>query len=232
MANLVGAGALAAGQARFDYVLPRVVSYLIQDVVTKSLNENLSLEMSVTEFLITRTYPIAGASARLLDAFLESAFVTSDPDAPINLTLAPFQSPANAYRRLQKAATLVTKWEMKPEEATWLFASGTTWLDPLALPVAPTATALPYFEKWDHTVPLIGLRDSLANGATVLRRLYQAANNAATTQVAYLSQLSQSLSWNLPDLQLLVGPQGLNLSFPADFQDEWALIQCRSALEG
>jgi len=90
---------------------------------------------------------------------------------------------------------------MEPEEVPWIFAAGTTWLDPLALPVARSATALSHFEKWEHTGDLIGLRDSLANGGVVLSQLLQAAINAATTEAAYLSQLSQTLSWNLTDLQ-------------------------------
>ncbi len=182
----------------------------------------------------------AGFPESYLQVFTDIAFVTSSPaiDAPaVDAALTPSAPPATllyyqtrALVKLKKISTLVNRLALHTPELAWLIANapGQGWLDLDALPAASAVLPPSLYVPWTKLIQMCQLRNQLTPGQPFTVLLPDTA--AAPPKAAYLATLTALASWNLTDLEFLVGAQGLNFSDYWDPATFGKLNACFAAL--
>jgi hypothetical protein len=226
-AKLVGPSAIAGNKTadRFACVLGPVTSYLrdreARSLVKQRLSAALKLPPQATSSLLTQILTAqVDAGQRAIADFLPAYGATRDQQR-------------GGYLRLQKAATIITRMKLTPEELAWIATAG--WLDLNALPVAPTATGQPLFGAWERLVDFAGLRDAVRSDKAALLELLRMAaaqsdaNGKPIDGATYLPALAQRAGWDLGDLTYLAGAFGW--TFPGSYTDERNLLRLKACFD-
>ena len=220
-------------EQRFSLVLTKLLSYLrnslSESLVKQILAEALKLEVEVIAQLLAQwvnspTHP----AQKSITEFLAVEFVGSNPS--VKLTADSFPDQFRTFILLHKIATLLSTFNITPEQLRWLFEYGLSvgWLDLNALPLDPADSASVAFTGWERLVDLFQLRDQLPLGEATLTEIFALAQDAQTTEAALLQKLSERTGWKEEDLQFLVGAQGFGYTFPDAYKDEQALLRLRA----
>lgn len=241
-AKLVGGGALAAGQARFEYVLERTLAYKITTqstgLIVQTLAQQLGLESKTAALLLESWFP----SATVPGAYLITDFLalpntplsdTSDPIAPSTPGFAGYFA---AYTALAKTALLISTLRLGTDDVSWWHESGIAagWLDPTALPTAPQPDAGGRCYRLTRLITAANLRRGMPIPNPTFPALFGPA--ATLTKSAYLSQLSAKTGWDASGLTVLCGDPNnnaalgeLSLLYPDDYRAETALARLLGA---
>lgn len=240
-------------EERYNYVLEPLLIYLQREALVKQkLADALGLSMEVGELLLSELVlslcelvpslcddgtekAITGddGTKKAITDFLDHKFVNSKEDP---LTAEKFPKQFKQFLLLHKIATIITRFDIPSEELTWLFqyGPGLGLLDLNTLPLVETGYAELLFRAWSKMVKLGFLRGELPPGEPTLFSLMRMLHEATMTEDVdeaedkfnkFIKALSERTGWSRDDLEFLMGPQGFDLSFPSDFQNENALEQ-------
>lgn len=241
VAAVGGAGALAAGGARYEYVLERLLAYfrrtLGTGVVVQQLAEALGLPIAAVVELVSSWFRSEADPTRpVVEDFLALPGVARDParDAdPIARDEAGFAVYFREYAALDKAAQVISTFGFTTEEAVWLHDFGVAegWLDVTTLPAAPTATPQGRFARWRRLGDAAALKSTLRSDGTPFTSLSDLARSGAT-KATYFAALEARSRWPADSLRLLAGDPAnaadnglLGLTYPADYRSERALAR-------
>jgi hypothetical protein len=227
---------LTSAVERFNYVLPALLVYLDQTqssgLVKKRLAEDFGVDIRTAEIMVQMQQTPKNT---YLDLFLSPAFVASTG------TIDPVQMAAqfDGYRLLQKSALIIGKLRIGADELAAIRAvdaNGKTraarvgWLQFEELPLTPQPGAAALLGAWERMADLFGLRDSLPRVKPSLFDIF-AKVDAMTPLPLLVGDIAKLTGWSASDLVDVIAAQGLNLQFPADYQDERGLIHVKMCLD-
>jgi hypothetical protein len=236
-AQLVGPPALLTGAAsRFSYVLFALQTGAVltarRNLIKQKLSTVFRLQLPIMDELLRVAITSTKTPGKFaMDDFLAlSAIIKADPTQA--LTPAQCGDQIRTYDLLAKVAILITKFRVRPNQVAWLtsFGAAAGWIDFNALPTSPQTSATTLFAAWKRTDDLFALRDGLPGGGDTLDALFSMARDPTVTEALILAALAGRTGWLLADIQTLAGPQGLNLAFPAAYQDERGIALLRAAM--
>jgi Neuraminidase-like domain/Salmonella virulence plasmid 28.1kDa A protein len=236
-AKLVGPPpSLTAAPDRYSYVLFALQTSATiaarRNVIKQKLSVALTLQPKMVDQLLTRTITSTKTPGSFaMDDFLALASITkADPKQPLTPADCPDQ--ISTYDLLVKVVMVLLRFKVRPEQLAWLGSYGPAvgWLDLNALPTTPQPSAGTLFTAWQRTADLFALRDALPSGSDTLGVIFTMARDASVTETALLTELAHRTRWSLDDLQALSGSAGLNLTYPAAFQDERGIARLHVAL--
>jgi hypothetical protein len=251
-ANLVGAAALVAGQARYEYVLKGVLSYEITThstgLVVQTLAQALGIENQTAQLLLEKWFPSATAGQFLIADFLAlTTLPLSNVTDPISPTADPAFAPYfTSYASLARVALLISTLKLGVDDVSWWQASGVSagWLDPTKLPPplvpgAPSpASAGGRFYELGRLIAATNVRNNVPIQNPTFQTLFTPAGTL--TKSAYLTQLASQTQWPAATLAVLCGDPTndaalgeLTLSYPRDYEGEVALarlLPCQAIL--
>ncbi|KAJ9643644.1 hypothetical protein H2199_004323 [Coniosporium tulheliwenetii] len=232
---LLNTPAVTAAQ-RFSRVLSKVLPYLLDTLsdqtVKQKLGQATGLTTQVVDPLLSKW--LKYAAVHLISLFRAQAFAESNKLLAVSFERFPDQF--QAFRLLEKVATVITGFKFTITELSWLFEfrkiiadPSTGWLDLSSLPLifTPAATS---FESWERLVSLVQLRDALPKGKDTLGAILVAARQPGITDRQLFHLLADPLKWDVEDLKALVGANGLNLQFPYAYRDEVAITNILRAM--
>ncbi len=143
-----------------------------------------------------------------------------------------FEPVTRSYRRLDKAARLVTGLELSDAHLVWLTAQGRLDLDGLPMSSAQgQSKGVALLQRWRQLVSLQALRKKLPRGDTDLYAVLRAATPAAA-----LTELLAATGWEKSTVEALLGAEGLALgsdalTLPADPAVEPPLLRLARAVD-
>ncbi|MFL5694644.1 MAG: neuraminidase-like domain-containing protein, partial [Ktedonobacteraceae bacterium] len=224
-AKLVGPSAsLTTKEDRFAYVLAGLLPYLSkianESFIKQQLGNALQLQAAIIHQLLTSfVKSVTDATRPSIQVFLDPAFIANNAS----------QDQFNMFILLQKVAALITSFKITAQELPWIAQNGPAlgWLDFNALPLAPTGIS-PLFTGWERLLDLIRLRNSLPASETSLFDVFALAASPTATQTGVLQKLSDATTWDMDNLQFLIGSQCLGFTFPDAYKDERALERLRA----
>ena len=244
--SLVGAGALAAGEARHEYVLRNLLAYVIKTlstgVVVQTLAQELGLENQTAALLLESWFPSAGIAGEYLiaDFLALPNLALADSTDPISPTAPSFAPYFASYAALAKAALLIRTLKLGVEDVGWWQSGGVAagLLDPTTLPSTPQSGADGRFYRLARLIAATGVRNTMPIPNGTFATLFTPA--ASLTKSAYLTHLADVTEWPAATLAVLCGDPTsdaalgeLSLAYPDDYQDEVALsrlLGCMSVL--
>ena len=241
VAAVGGAGSLATGSARYEFVLERLLAHFRQTLgtgaVVQQLSEALGLPIATVVELVSSWFRSdADATRPMIEDFLALPEVARDParDAdPVARDEAGFAVYFREYASLDKAAQVISRFGFTTEEAIWLHDFGVAegWLDIANLPASPTATPQGRFARWGRLADAAALKTRLPSDGTPFTSLCDLARGGATKE-AYFTALETRTRWPADSLRLLAGDPAnpadgglLGLNYPADYRSERALTR-------
>jgi hypothetical protein len=236
-----GSGDLAAGTARYEYVLERLLATLRRalgtGVVVQQLAEALGLPIATVADLTGSWFQsILDPTLPVVEDFLALPGVARDPgreSEPIGRDEAGFGARFDEYVALHKAAQVVSGFAFTPEEVSWLHDFGVAegWLDPADLPGAPAATPGGRFVRWRRLADAALLKTSLPSDGTSFTTLLDPARTGADKATCFAA-LQARTRWPAEGLRALAGDPAnvadrglLGLTFPGDYRSERALAR-------
>lgn len=215
-------------QARYEYVLRPLVTYLSRSLSTQFVVQTvavaLSLESAVAEAVLAEYITAPNdSSKKAIDIFLG-----------IDLNATTYtDSEFNIYRLLHKVATVLTALKVTAQELPWVFAKGPArgWLDlrrlPLTIP-SDTDAALQY-AGWKRLVALYSFRDAYpAAGDVTVFSVFDLVDTGSDRDGVFAT-LSSLTGWDTLDMDYLTAASGFNLTYPDDCHDERYLVQLQAA---
>ncbi|MGF6971567.1 hypothetical protein OKW43_008662 [Paraburkholderia sp. WC7.3g] len=235
-AQLVGPPPLIKdAPSRFSYVLFALQTTAVltarRNVVKQKLSTALKLEPAIVDDLLTIVIKSTKAPGKVaIDDFLLLASIEKT-DPKQSLTPAQCVDQIRTYGLLAKVAMVIAKFHVRTNQAAWLTSFGPSvgWLDFNSLPTTSQPAASTLFAAWKRTADLFALRDALPGGGDTLETVFNMARDPSVTQTQILAELANRTNWSLDDLQTIVGPQILNLTFPTAYQDERGITLIRAA---
>jgi peptidoglycan hydrolase-like protein with peptidoglycan-binding domain len=244
-AKLAGAGALPAGQKRFEYVLDGLLAYERRTrstgLVVQSLAQALGLRTATAALLLNDWFPSAstpGAHA-IVDFLALPDVALSDTTDPIPPDAPGFGSYFTTYAALAKAALIIASLNLTSEDVDWWHGSGIKlgWLDPTTLPTSAAATAQGRFYGLSRILAARNVRDRIAIPSGSFKKLFGLAGGS-TTKDSYLRQLEALTQWPADTLNTLCGDPAatpannglLSLTYPDDYRSEVALGRLAPAI--
>jgi hypothetical protein len=228
---------------RFGKVLQNLLPHLRNTFsnrdITQKVSHALALENQIAEALLTQWVHAPGfePTQPAIVAFRARTFADSSPNVPIRRVA--FRDQFATFTLLHKIALTVKKFQITARQLPWLFAyrqrdgdPTAEWLDMNALPLTLDGGAGGNirFVGWERLRSLFKLRDSLPMGEITLDAVFAQVRTPTVSQAATLSTLEALVKWKAEDVATLVGPQGFNLAFPADYKDERALLRVAQSL--
>ncbi len=243
--QLVGGAALAAGEARYEYMLQHILTYerqtLGRGLVIQTLGQALNLSSAITADLLTGWFPsVSNPAAFAIDDLLAlPTLPLSDTSDPILPTNAPFVPYFTLYGQLAKTALLITSLNLSTDDYLWWHHKGVGlgWINPTTLPTSATATAQGNFASWNRLLIAKHVRDTLPTTAPGFATAFDLADNATPpptylTKAQYMTKLTALTQWPADALKTFcgdpanAGDQGLlTLVYPDDFVCERALAR-------
>src|SRR3989440_1339535 len=203
--------ALTAKEDRFTYVLGKLLDYLSQSFIKQQLGNALQLQDAIIHKLLTSfVKSVTVAAQPSIQVFLAPTFIaTKDSQPSGQLTATHFPDQFNMFILLQKVAALISSFEITEQELPRIAQNSRAqgWLDFNALPLAPTGISS-LFTGWERLLDLIQLRNSLPAGETSLFDVFALAASPTATQADVLQKLSDVTTWDMDNLQFLIGSQG------------------------
>lgn len=241
VAAVGGAGALATGSRRYEFVLDRLLAHFRRTLgtgaVVQQLSEALGLPIATVVELVSSWFPSdADATRPMIEDFLALPAVARDPARDADAVArdeAGFAVYFREYAALDKAAQVISGFGFTTEEAIWLHDFGVAegWLDLTNLPANPTATPQGRFARWRRLADASALKTTLRSDGTPFTSLSDLARGGAN-KAAYFTALETRTRWPADSLQLLAGDPAnaadgglLGLNYPADYRSERALAR-------
>jgi hypothetical protein len=229
--NKLTGGGLNSSEERFLFALQAIDHFLLESVIIQNLSESLALPPHVMMPLLQRllVHP-SDAAKRTIDVFMEDSFVNVDPKitwTPIELRDAFF-----VVIKLHKLSLLISTLELDLSDIVFLMENGhTPGLPNLnALPVQETGAAIE-INPWISIFNIILLsREKFKGNHSALHVLSLSLDNTITQDVL-LQQVAEISGWKDEDLQYLVGPEKMNLTFPQDYRNGAWLLKVGEALQ-
>jgi peptidoglycan hydrolase-like protein with peptidoglycan-binding domain len=151
----------------------------------------------------------------------------ADPEK--DLTKSNFPLQFRDLIRLHKLSVIAARFQFKAEMLDWLLSHGPALglFDLTDLPATPTAAD---FAKWMRVVDLLTLRPIFSKRETGLVELLELAHRVpAPGQDELLNKLVDVTNWNRTDLDFLVTANGFDMTLPASFESEQALVKLRDS---
>jgi hypothetical protein len=235
--HLVGAGALAAGAPRFEYLLEKVLAYevasLSRGLVVQTLAQALGLETATAALLIGAWFPSPSTpGAYVISDFLELAHKPlADTNEPISPTDPEFAAYFGTFAALAKAALLINSLKLSVEDVKWWKEAGVVagWLDPTKLPSEPQATAEGRFYGLSRVIAGRKTRAELPAPGASFASLF---STGGRSKAEHLSRLATITQWQPATLEVLCGNPAsdadlgeLSLAYPGDYESEVALAR-------
>lgn len=216
--QLINPGMLTTPEARFDYVLERLLPFLARNaseaLVIESLATTLNMPTEVVNDLLRRLIPApADPLLSSLSVFLSDEFLTD--------TNHIFAAQHVAFHRLAKIAILLNALMVPAEQVEFVLRREPDigWLDIAGLPLETQNTASPLFERWLQQASIFRAASRLVTGITGLLELLPMLDDPTLTRETFLSRIAAYTSWSEPDIVFLTGQQGFNIDFPSGFVD-------------
>ncbi|MGH9900285.1 MAG: neuraminidase-like domain-containing protein, partial [Pyrinomonadaceae bacterium] len=188
-----------------------------------SVEDLLSLRVKIT---------VAGKRVDALRGLRTSPYVATD-----GTEILPEDDPEafSTLRRIHKAALVLNRLEVEPDEQVWLFDVGVKsgLLNPVGLPTAAHAVTPKTWDRWTRLVEMFGLRESLPGGEPSLVELLRLidpiegdaaediAADTAAVEDTFRSELAGRTGWLREDVDTLIAAFGFR--FPRDWRDGSAL---------
>ncbi len=237
--KLAGGTALAAGEARYEYVLQSMLQYdarsLGTGLIIQTLSGALGIPPAVTSQLVVGWFPsakIAGKS--IIEDFLAIGMLTvSDPTVPIPPTDPNFAPYFAAYAALAKTALLITSFKLSAADVAWWQQHGVAahWIDPTTLPATAASTAAGRFAAWARLGTAVNVTQALVPAAGGFTGAFSIAGGAITKSACF-NALATMAQWPGPALATLAGDPAnvsnlglLGLVYPDDFACERAIAR-------
>ncbi|GHH82759.1 hypothetical protein GCM10018793_43130 [Streptomyces sulfonofaciens] len=219
--------------ARFAHVLTKLNPYLrrtlSETTVKQQLGAAAGLDQATADVLLGSWLRSPSKPLALQD-FLAPRFVGSDPSVVIVRTGFPEQF--TTLTLLHRVALVLRRLRITAEQIPWVFgsAAGSGWLDLNLLPLRPFPGAAPLFARFVRLLDLARLRDRVPGAARTLRAVFGAAHDPGATLDTVLDETAAQTGWDRADLGVLCGAGLLNLTEPAAFRAERALLDLHSAV--
>ena len=214
---------------RFAYVLDKLCSYLrttsSEIFVKQKISDALTLQPSIVDRLLTVVLnaPSDPSHKKAIADLVNPAFMRSQ--GAITAQYYPYQCALMV--RLQKAAALINRLAITPDQLTYLSAlnAAAGWMDWNAIPVGSSNPAIA-FVAWEQLAAALGLRGAPFTSGAAPFKLMAMANDASTARVDFLRAICDATGWDMTNLHALAGSdiggpgdQGLlALNFPGDFK--------------
>jgi len=225
--NLIQVG-LTDEKERILFVLTPLIKFLTANLVVQHLTSITGLAVDVCESLL-RVYLAhpQDETQRAISVFLNDDFIyskvdTADTDA--------FPSAYAVITRLAKLSIVLARLGIPATELEFVLSTGRDigWYDLSNIPVEtiPEQTAL---DSWLRLTESYQRDRQLFSGTFSLVQLLKTVHDNSLNQSELLSLVSEQTGWDLVSLEFLVGQQGYNFNFPADFQDEQWLTRLQQA---
>lgn len=218
IAQLINPGMLATPEARFNYVLERLLPFLVRNaseaLIIESLATTLSMPTEVADELLRRLiHAPDDPQLSSLNVFLSNEFL-ADVD-PL------FTNQRLTFHRLAKTAILLNALMIPTDQVEFVVhrAPEIGWLDIADLPLEAQNTASLLFERWLQQITLFRVASSSVTGVAGLLELLFLLDDPALTRETFLNRIATYTSWREPDIVFLTGPQGFDIDFPSGFVD-------------
>lgn len=244
---------LVVRRERFIYAIGVLVRYLResgkQSAVIEKLSSTLGLDAAVTAPLLREhlKHPDA-AGVAVIKLFTQDDVRDYDATDSAHEAVAPeptdLPEQFAAYKRLHKAAIVLSRFRLAREELPWVMVQGPSLetLDLQSLPVAPPAQVDVAYDAWARLRDAVAVRNRL-----IPKKLFDLLEDAAETEAdgapegvvtaheALLSELERRSRWSKDDIEFLVGAPARNgvplragalgFDYPADWKDEKPLTR-------
>jgi hypothetical protein len=228
--KLVGNNSIEDLQARYEYILNPLLSYLQRTLstqhVVQAIAEALGLETATSEALLTQyvSTPL-DVHRKSITPFLE---IPLNPDSYSDDVM-------NSYRLLHKVGLVLNRFEAGSDELAWLFEKGPGlgWLDLSRLPVTAIIDSrqiAAMFAGWERLADLYELRDKYEIGDSSIFDVLDLVHQGEAREVV-LDKISSIRGWDTADLDFLTGPAAFALNYPGDFADERSLVRLEEAVD-
>ena len=209
---------------RFTFVLGPLLTYLSrrqsESLVKKRIGETLKLEAKTVELLFKmRIEP----SRTLLEYFIDQTVIENIDDVSEK---DPFLLQFKAFRLLQKAATMISKFKVAADELDAVLTQAQTanWLDLRTLPLQPPADPTTFFRGWERWVDLFGLRNDLPRVKPSLFDLF-----SETNPTKIFPAIAKITGWPAGDIRR--ASLALGLTAQNHFQDERGLVRLKTCFD-
>ena len=236
-AQLLEPGTLATPAQRFDYVLERLLVHLIrrerEALAAENVAAAIALTRPVTDDLLRRLVASpADPQVAILEDFLDVDFL-ADRDEEIGEPVTVFAQQFSAFHRLSKIGIVLNALSVPPEFVELVLTPGPQigWLNLVALPIVPEASAGPSFDQWLNQAAVFRAAANFSGGIAGLLDLLTIVNGPdepSITREEWLEHVAAYTAWNLADLDVLTGPEGFGLAFPGDFADGRFLVRLKA----
>ncbi|WP_225826711.1 neuraminidase-like domain-containing protein [Streptomyces naphthomycinicus] len=219
--------------ARFARVLTRLNPYLrrtlSETTVKQQLGAAAGLDQATADVLLGAWLRSPSKPLALQD-FLAPRYVGSDP--AVVITRAGFPEQFTTLTLLHRVALVLRRLRITAEQVPWVFdfAAGAGWLDLNRLPLRPFPGASPLFARFVRLLDLARLRDRVPGSARTLRAVFGAARDPRATLDTVLDEITAQTRWDRADLRALCGTGLLDLTAPAAFRTERALLALLGAV--
>jgi hypothetical protein len=208
-------------------LMPHLGRTLSETLVLQKAVAALGLDRPTGEALFTTWLHSRGATATdpllrdlLADGFLNSA---------VPVTRAAFPVQMAALSLAYRVAFVLARLGISALQLPWVIGRATAgWLNLDALP-AKAGDPAASFASWLRLLDLVRLRDRLPRGEAALTRVFDLAYRTGTTAEALRQALAEETGWSLTDLTALCDATRFNITLPAGFQDEKALLRLQAA---
>ncbi|MEQ1742475.1 MAG: neuraminidase-like domain-containing protein [Candidatus Nitrotoga sp.] len=212
-----------------EYVQAELVAFQRKSFVTQTLSDLLGLAHAVTDLLLRKilkseTNPAKGV---VYDFLSLSALPETIPETALAAV-------GRAFVRLHKAGLLLKGFGVSDRELEYLSAHGADFgdFDFNALPLSEAEVEPTQFQQWQGLARLFAFRNSLPPSQTQLVEVFEAATSQGPNpRQAAIAQLKNVTGWSAPDIALLVGPTGFDLSTAEDFRNETKLVPLLACIQ-
>lgn len=210
-------------------VLPALLDHLrqiaLETAVIETTVNHHGLDPQKGEELLRDWVHTPGGAQPAILTFLDPAFAVPvspapAPDFAATTDAATFPEQYATCERLGKIALLLDKLPVPTDRIEFLFNEGISagWLDPNSLPDAPVAQAALAFGQLQVMDTSLQSAGQLFEESDKIFELLTLLESPVVLLPEFLESLSAETSWDLPNLEILTGSDGLDLNYPSDYR--------------
>ncbi len=207
--------AMPSPDDRYAAALQKLAVKFERDQTLTTLSQAFTVQLPVLSGLAASV--LTTGSLDPVAPLLDDKFVLSDATVPVDASWASAQF--GALTRVQKAALIVSRVQLKVTELPWLTgANGFDILDLADLPVALVSPAVLY-DEWRKFVLLFNLRKGLPEGARTIAALHDVLDANPGDASSFVSVLGDAFEIPAADVTAFAGAGFLALQWPAGYRD-------------